>query len=152
MASTASVLTMPSEPDLATLVDSGADRLTIRNIIYAAWSVFNSSKCSDAASPYLHWNVERMGSRGYLLLIHFGKGFRIGLHEMQIIHDVCPLRIDSVFVRDAATDSSLCALCVCLLDSEQPVQLTEAEVVRIRKRSRGILSTSFLPPSWFGGK
>jgi hypothetical protein len=61
---------------------------------------------------------------------------------LQILHDVCPLRIDSVFVRDddaAAEEEQVgggCTLCISLLNSEQPVHLTEVEVVRIRKRSR----------------
>ena len=61
---------------------------------------------------------------------------------MQILHDVCPLRIDSVFVRDDDDSDQEgggkggCTLCISLLNSEQPVHLTEVEVVRIRKRSR----------------
>ncbi len=34
-------------------------------------------------------------------------------------------------------------LSICVLDSNQPVRITEAEVVRVRKRSRGLLSSLF---------
>lgn len=122
-----------SEPDLSTLVDSGTDRLVLRNILYVAWSIFNQP-CGGGKK----WNVEKIaGGKGYLLLIEFGRGFRIGMHDMQLLYDVCPLRIDSVFVRDSDDEGSGgCTLCVSLLDSEQPVTLTEVDVVRIRRRSR----------------
>jgi hypothetical protein len=122
----------------------------------------------------------------------FGSGYRIGLQDMQLLMDVCPLRVDSIFVRESheddfvvvpaaeaagqcttteeqkppsthATHQSPAAtggtatlhcnkqvsavLCISVLDVHQPVQITEAEVVRVRKRSRGLL----LPPI-FGGK
>jgi hypothetical protein len=122
----------------------------------------------------------------------FGSGYRIGLQDMQLLMDVCPLRVDSIFVREsheddfvvvptaaaAAAAASQCTtteeqskpltthqsaatgtptslhcskhvsavLCISVLDIHQPVQITEAEVVRVRKRSRGLL----LPPI-FGG-
>ena len=134
--STSSSLKMPVEPDLSQKVESGTDRLVLRNIIYTAWSIFNSG---GGGIAYTKWNVERIADgRGYLLLIEFGQGFRIGLHEMQLLHDVCPLRIDSVFVRDNSENGGG-MLCISLLDSEQPVHLTESDVVRVQKRSRGIL-------------
>lgn len=36
------------------------------------------------------------------------------------------------------------ALCITVLDANQPVQITESEVVRIRKRSRGLFSLGSL--------
>jgi hypothetical protein len=81
------------EPDLSTLVSSGTDRLMLRNIVYAAWSIFNYSSGSSSSSKverntcsYVKWNVERIADgRGYLLLIEFGRGFRIGLYDMQVL-------------------------------------------------------------------
>lgn len=138
---------MPSEPDLSVQVESGADRLVLRNIIYTAWSIFNSPNSSSSSSGgYTKWNVERVAEgRGYLLLMEFGRGFQIGLNDMQLLHDVCPLRIDSVFVRgiDGGDREGGCTLCISLLNSEQPVHMTESDVVRIRKRSRGLLSDAF---------
>lgn len=132
MSSGSKVVRMPVEPDLSTLVDLAADRLSIRNIIYTAWSVFNSG-----GGGYTRWEVQRMAEgRGYLLLLDFGKGFRIALSDMQCIKDACPLRIETMFVEDCEQGAKLC---VCILNAEQPVQLTETDVVRIRKRSRGLL-------------
>ena len=69
---------------------------------------------------------------------------------MQLIMDVCPLRIDSIFVRAPHEDEVLsksnrpsAVLSICVLDARQPVRITEAEVVRVRKRSRGLLSSLF---------
>lgn len=45
-----SLIRMPSEPDLACKVSGAGDRLNIRNIIYTAWSLFNSQ--GNAASGY----------------------------------------------------------------------------------------------------
>ena len=150
-----------SEPDLTSIVDSATDRLAIRNIIYTASSIFNSSSSSSSNTVYKEWKVKRIqqngggGGGGYLIKIQFGKYFRIGFYDMQILHDVCPLRIDSIFVSSTNDDNDNddkgqtkmeergCNLCISLLDNEQPVQLTESEVVRIRKRSRGLLSQFF---------
>jgi hypothetical protein len=77
-----------AEPDLTTQVESGTDRLVLRNIIYTAWSIFNSGNNS---SGYSKWSIKKIAEgRGYLLLIKFGKGFRIGLHDMQAFF-VCVL-------------------------------------------------------------
>ena len=146
----ASSLKMPCEPDLSVQVESGTDRLILRNIIYTAWSIFNSSCSGGGGSEgYTRWSVQKMADgRGYLLLMHFGRGFCIALSEMQLLHDVCPLRIDSVFVRGddaaAAAEGEGCTLCISLLNSEQPVTMTECDVVRIRKRSRGLFFSDAL--------
>ena len=58
---------------------------------------------------------------------------------MQTLMDVCPLRIDCIMVRTGPEP----ALCVNLLGHDQPVSMTEAQVVRIRKRSRGLLGSLF---------
>jgi hypothetical protein len=80
------------EPDLSNIVESGSDRLTIRNIMYTAWSLFNRRTQSSSAtmSPYTGWDVKRIGGEskrfeGYMLMIHFGKYFTISLQEMQVI-------------------------------------------------------------------
>lgn len=134
---------MPLEPDLSTTVDLASDRLSIRNIIYTAWSVFNSS-ASFSASGYKKWQVHKLADgKGYTIEFHFArKGFRVALSDMQMLQDACPLRIDSILVQDDSTNQEDINLCVCLLNSEQPVQLTETDVVRIRKRSRGLLGAA----------
>ena len=81
---------------------------------------------------------------------------------MQLIMDVCPLRVDSLFVRDFCPEEDLgsrdssslkgetisAVLCITVLDINQPVQITEAEVVRVRKRARGLL---MFPNGLFSG-
>jgi hypothetical protein len=116
------------------------------------------------------YNVKRIENRGYIILAFFGKGYRIALQDMQLVMDVCPLRVDSLFVREAteddfqaggdsgskSTSSGLPSLakqasgvmCISVLDINQPVQITESEVVRVKKRSRGLLFSSIFD----GGK
>lgn len=102
------------EPDLSTQVDSGTDRLVMRNIIYTAWSIFNSS---NGSSGYSKWSVEKIaGGNGYLLLIKFGKGFRIGLHDMQALFVFCFCFVG--FVPKEATAEN-----VCCADSSRRVSL-----------------------------
>lgn len=104
------------------------------------------------------YTVKRLDGRGYVVLAFFGNGYRISQQDMQLIMDVCPLRIDSMFVRglqdgDLSSEPSstqapkvAAVMSISVLDCNQPVRITEAEVVRVRKRSRGLLGTS-----WFGG-
>ncbi len=82
---------------------------------------------------------------------------------MQLLMDVCPLRVDSIFLREAqdsdfasvATTTTTtttkaavqreqvaAVMCISVLDINQPVHITESEVVRVKKRSRGVLFTS----------
>lgn len=100
-----------------------------------------------------------------MILAFFGQGYRISLQDMQLVSDACPLRIDSMFVRSmqdgdqiltnlvpsfpaAPEPNQVCAvLSICVLDSNQPVRITEAEVVRVRKRSRGLLLSSMFGDS-----
>lgn len=143
------VIKMPSEPDLSSFVDSATDRLAIRNIIYTAWGIFNSGSCG-AECPYRRWDVQKMAEgRGYSLQFHFPHAFRIALSDMLALQDACPLRIDSIFVKPSETETEGgggVSLCISVLNGEQPVQLTEMEVVRIRKRSRGLLGSA---REWF---
>lgn len=109
------------------------------------------------------YNVRRVDGKGYLILAFFGHGYRISAQDMQLVMDVCPLRIDSIFVRglqdgDVSVSDASCSssssrhpkveavLSICVLDSNQPVRITEAEVVRVRKRSRGLLFSSIFGP------
>jgi hypothetical protein len=117
---------------------------------------------SHSAQKMQGYNARRIEGRGYVVLAFFGPGYRIAMQDMQLLMDVCPLRVDSVFVREPVDDDFLLScgrtagprreqasavLCVGVLDMDQPVQITESEVVRVRKRSRGILFSSM-----FGSK
>jgi hypothetical protein len=94
------------------------------------------------------YNVRRIPGKGYIILAFFSPGFRVSVQDMQLVMDVCPLRVDSLFLRaphpgDASSTAGAFKIAgvmsISVLDSEQPVRITEAEVVRVRKRSRGLL-------------
>jgi len=117
---------------------------------------------NNLATTLQGYNIRRVQDKGYLILGFFGPGYRISVQDMQLVCDVCPLRIDSIFVRElqdgdlipAVTGSqqqkggrsfqkiASAVLSICVLDCNQPVRITEAEVVRVRKRSRGLLLSS----------
>lgn len=54
------------------------------------------------------------------------------------------MRIDSVVVRSSESPGERlvgCVLAIKVLDQQQPVRITESEIVRVRKRHRGFLSS-----------
>jgi hypothetical protein len=117
-------------------------RVCIRLFLFFVKKYFMTSICSIGQG----YNIRRLRGKGYLLLAFFGQGFGLAVQDMQLIMDVCPLRIDSLFVREPRDDDACnlsskvaAVMSICVLDSEQPVRITEAEVVRVRKRSRGLL-------------
>lgn len=83
------------------------------------------------------------------------KTFTVTLQDLQLIADVNPLRIDLVMVRNpenagrhpvkeqgASADAAGvggAVLVIKILDQAQPVRITEAQVVRVKKRHRGYL-------------
>jgi hypothetical protein len=89
------------------------------------------------------------------------------MQDMQLLMDVCPLRVDSIFLREAhdsdfvsnasnakttvVREQVASAMCISVLDINQPVHITESEVVRVKKRSRGILFTSVFGSGSSGG-
>ena len=81
---------------------------------------------------------------GYLVLVSFGTVFSMGLQDLQLVVDVNPLRIDNIVIRNPensdATSHIGATLIVKILDHQQPVRLTETEVVRVKKRHRGWFS------------
>lgn len=122
------------------------------------------------------YKVRRIPDRGYLILAYFGPGYRISLQDLQLVMDVNPLRIDCMFLRGVQEEDACdagdgcganssssstsvrspapiasCVLTVGVLDVNQPVRITEAEVVRVRKRSRGLLSTANPISKMFSG-
>lgn len=92
------------------------------------------------------WQVQTKPD-GYLILVSFGKEFSICLQDLQLIADVNPLRVDSVIVRNSESSSPEgkvgCVISIKVLDQQQPVRITEAEVVRVKKRHRGFLASIF---------
>lgn len=123
-------LKMPAEPDLATIVEAGSDRLTIRNIIYAAWCIFNSSGTSSCQA-FLRWEVQKickqqaasikggMTMGGYLLLIHFGTGFHISLQEMQVSFSCMAKDLLLLLLRRFCVCTCIC-VCVFFMRAAAP--------------------------------
>ena len=130
------------EPELPEIPD--ADKPIVRNVLYTIWALQEGG-----ASPSIGWQVQTT-SDGYAVTVSYGKEFGLSLRDLQLISDVSPLRIDSVILRNhtssvgsqqVAPDIKVgCILAVKVLDQQQPVRITESEVVRIRKRHRGFLS------------
>ena len=129
-------------------------------VLAATWSVMASPQPVACFLPIIHtamkfltsvspqgYNVRRIPGRGYIILAFFSPGYRVSVQDMQLVMDACPLRVDSMFLRapqpdDASNMGSIkigAVMSIGVLDSEQPVRITEAEVVRVRKRSRGLL-------------
>lgn len=149
---------MMDEPELPEVPD--VDKTLVRNILYTTWALHtNSDSC-------ISWQVQTK-SDGYLILISFGQNFCITMQDMQIVHDVNPLRIGSMCIRSPEQNVSCLAETPCclssssptsvavgdkvprkvsatlvikVLDHQQPVSITETEVVRVRKKSRGLFS------------
>lgn len=126
---------LPEVPDV--------DRQIVQNVLYTSWALQTDS------IPCVGWQVQNKAD-GYLVLITFGPTFSVGLQDMQLIVDVNPLRIDSVCIRNPEKTSTNVStsndpkvgavLTIKVLDQNQPVRLTETEVVRIKKRHRGWFS------------
>jgi hypothetical protein len=127
------VLRMECEPELSEV--PSVDKILVRNIIYAAWAL------QDSDNSCVSWNVHTK-DWGYVITISFAKLFSISLSDMQLIKELNGLRIENIMLRNAEKQSIDdvvigAALVVKLLNQDQPVMVTEADIVRIRKRHRG---------------
>lgn len=122
------------EPELPEVPD--VDRPIVRNVIYTAWALHADG------DPCMGWQVQSKPD-GYLVLVSFGKRFSICLQDLQMVADVNPLRIDSIVLRsqEGSVENLVGAvMAVKVLDQQQPVMITESEVVRVKKRHRGFFS------------
>ena len=131
------MIKMDTEPDLPEI--PLADKVIVRNILYAAWAL------QDTDNQCISWNVQTK-SWGYIINISFNQTFSISLHDMQLIKELSSLRIENVMLRNAnkpsIDDVTIGAVLVIkLLNHNQPVSITEMEIVRVKKRHRGWFST-----------
>ena len=134
------------------------DQPLVRNVLYMAWAMLGNGvggggggnvflQGEDAAATAgvpdgcIAWQVQTKQD-SYLALISLSKAFTVSLQDLQAIADVNPVRIDSVFIRNPENDAPGvgAVLAVKILNQDQPVRVTEADVIRIKKRHRG----------WFG--
>jgi hypothetical protein len=127
------VLKMDSEPDLPEIPH--VDKVLVRNILYAAWAL------QESENQCISWNVQTK-TWGYVINVTFAQTFSTSLQDMQLIKDLSSLRIENVMIRNAdksSIDNVVigAVLVVKLLNHDQPVTITETEIVRVKKRHRG---------------
>ena len=127
------LMKMDVEPDLPEI--PLVDKVIVRNILYAAWAL------QDSENQCISWNVQTK-PWGYVINVSFAQTFSISLHDMQLIKDLCSLRIEHAMLRNADKPSidDVCigaVLIIKLLNHNQPVTFTEMEIVRVKKRHRG---------------
>lgn len=160
-----------NEPELPDVPD--VDKNIVRNVLYTAWAlqvfsihfvcllIFQKLTLLDqenSSGPSVGWKVRKVED-GYLVSISYGEKFSIALQDLQLISDVNPLRVASVFIRgihffddpsnnknkneSTSSGGGGCVIVVKVLDQHQPITITESEVVRVKKRQRGFLSSFF---------
>lgn len=127
---------MPIEPELPEVADE--DKTIVRNVLYAIWVM------QEEAVHCLSWNVQTTPT-AYIVTVNIGSVFSVSLMDMQIVRDMSPLRIEHVMLRNpiqAQVDGEPagCCITVKVLNSSQKVSLTEADVVRLKKRQRSWFS------------
>lgn len=115
------------------------DRPLIENILYSLYIL------QESGQTPISWNVS-IKEWGYLVSVSFAENFSLSLVDLQIAKDLSPLRVENVFIRNGvSTDVNGakvgCTVVVKVLNGQQRVSITEAEIVRFRKRKRG----------WFAG-
>lgn len=115
------------EPELPTVADE--DKVIVRNVLYTA------KMCINQNNDIENWSVN-VGERGYTVNVYFAgeKDIVVPLSDLQMIQDVNPLRIASVSVTKSAKNPT--SIRVFITDKNQPIALSEIDVVRVRKRTR----------------
>lgn len=103
------------------------DRPLLRNVVAGIQSL---KKCRALTS----WNVA-LGKGCYVVTAYVADGVNIefGSRELEMLHDISPLRVVSVAVGRVA---GRMALTVRVSDKDEPLMLTETQIVHVRKRSR----------------
>ena len=116
-----------SEPELPNV--QAEDRIVVRNVLYAARA------CLQGDNQLENWAVT-LNDRHYILNMYLSSDgdFDVNLRDMQLIADVNPLRVVSVHL--CKVGAAAVALRVVVCNKDQPIMLTEADVVRVRKRRR----------------
>ena len=123
----APVVALQQEPELPNV--HAEDRVVVRNVLYAAQA------CLQGENKLENWAVT-LHDKHYVVNMYLsgGSDFDVNLRDMQLIADVNPLRVVSVNL--SRVGSAAVALRVVVSNRDQPVVITETEVVRLRKRRR----------------
>jgi hypothetical protein len=118
-------ITFDEEPTLPEVAEE--DKTLVRNILYVAKAL------QSVERTFSSWQVQ-VKSDGYLVVLYLSPGFSLSLGDLQTLRDVSTLRVQSVQVRD---DDGRAQLRVRVVNHKVPVMVTEVEIVRVVKRSRG---------------
>lgn len=105
------------------------DKVIVRNVLYAAKVCLSQSDGVD------NWSVS-VNDRGYAINVYFAEGtdVTVPLRDLLTVQDVNPLRVVNVAVVKPAKNPA--SIRVFVTNKNQPISLTETDVVRIRKRTR----------------
>lgn len=77
---------------------------------------------------------------GYMILLFLVPGFTLSLGDLQTIRDTSLLRVQSVYIAGGdpnAAESSKSQLRIKIINHKQPIMVTETDVVRVVRKSRG---------------
>jgi hypothetical protein len=102
------------------------DRLIIKNVT-AAMEAMNKGKL------FTSWTCD-LGKGCYIITAHITEAdCEFSSRELTMLHDVSPLRVLSVSIQRQSGKNSLR---VRVSDKDQPLMLTDTQIVHVRKRSR----------------
>lgn len=109
------------------------DRVIVRNVV-AAIEALKQEKILTS------WNVENVSATNYYMInayINDSADFEFTRSDLETIHEVNPLR---VVVASVARVNGKMRLKVRISDRNEPLMLTETQIVTMRKRSRWAMS------------
>lgn len=106
------------------------DRPIIENVVAA----LDAIKACKADNLFTSWTCHvEPGCYVVTAFLADGADCEFCARELELVHDVSPLRVLSASVQRVGSRLSLR---VRVSDRDAPIMLTEAQVVRVRKRSR----------------
>jgi hypothetical protein len=106
------------------------DRPIVRNVIASLEAI-------RKAKLFTSWSCS-VGKGHYIVTAYLtDTDWELGSRELETIHDVNPLRVVSVCVQSQAKRPSVR---VKISDRNEPLMLTETQLVHVRKRSRWLMN------------
>jgi hypothetical protein len=106
------------------------DRPIVRNVISALGII-------KKAKLFSSWTC-KVVKRYYVITAYFVEGeWEVGTKELDILYDVNPLRVLNVSIQFINQKT---ALIIKIADRDEPLMLTETELIHVRKRSRWMKS------------
>lgn len=122
------------------------DRMMVRNMLYVAKAI----QLSYPMPIFSSWQVQ-VRQDGYVVVLFLHPGFTLSSGDLDMFKEVSPLRVQSICIvgngsTDRASDSggegTLMSnvkpqIRIRLVDHQQPIMMTEVEVVKVVKKKRG---------------